>query len=114
MIIDFHIHYSPEELVRESWDRVVLHGLSFGDGSPAYTYHDRLFRLEKHVACMDKAGVDIAVLSSGAGLTDDLNRCHMVNDKLKEVEERFPGRFLGLAHVPPLGGGLSIRELEEQ
>jgi predicted TIM-barrel fold metal-dependent hydrolase len=36
----------------------------------------------------------------------------MVNDKLKKVEERFPGRFLGLAHVPPLGGEPCIRELE--
>jgi len=35
-----------------------------------------------------------------------------VNDKLKEVEGRFPGRFLGLAHVPPLGGEPSLRELE--
>ena len=112
MIIDFHIHYSPEELVRDKLGPGGSPRTVFSDGSPAYTYHDRLFRLEKHVACMDKAGVDIAVLSSGAGLTDDLNRCHMVNDKLKEVEERFPGRFLGLAHVPPLGGGLSIRELE--
>jgi len=112
MIIDFHIHYSPEELVRDKLGPGGSPRTVFVDGSPAYTYHDRLFALEKHLACMDQAGVDIAVLSSGAGLTDDLDRCRMVNDKLKEVEERFPGRFLGLAHVPPLGGEPSIRELE--
>ena len=112
MIIDFHIHYSPEEFVRDQLGPGGSPRTVFLDGSPAYTYHDRLFALERHLACMDKAGVDIAVLSSGAGLTDDLNRCRLVNDKLKEVEERFPGRFLGLAHVPPLGGELSVRELE--
>jgi predicted TIM-barrel fold metal-dependent hydrolase len=112
MIIDFHIHYSPEELVRDKLGPGGCPRTVFVDGSPAYTYHDRLFALEKHIACMDKAGIDIAVLSSGAGLTDDLNRCRMVNDKLKAVEERFPGRFLGLAHVPPLGGRQSLVELE--
>jgi predicted TIM-barrel fold metal-dependent hydrolase len=112
MIIDFHIHYSPEELVRDKLGPGGSPRTVFVDGSPAYTYHDRLFALEKHLASMDQAGVDIAVLSSGAGLTDDLDRCRMVNDKLKKVEERFPGRFLGLAHVPPLGGEPCIRELE--
>jgi len=112
MIIDFHIHYSPEELVRHQLGPGGSPRTVFVDGSPAYTYHDRLFALEKHIACMDKAGVDISVLSSGAGLTGDLDRCRMVNDKLKEVEGRFPGRFLGLAHVPPLGGEPSLRELE--
>ena len=61
MIIDFHIHYSPEELVRDQLGPGGSPRTVFVDGSPAYTYHDRLFRLEKHVACMDKAGVDIAV-----------------------------------------------------
>ena len=112
MIIDFHMHYSPEEFVRDKLGPGGSPQTVFVDGSPIYTYHDRLFSLEKHIAGMDKAGVDIGVLCSGAGLTDNLDRCRMVNDKLKEVEERFPGRFLGLAHVPPLGGKPSIRELE--
>jgi len=112
MRIDFHIHYSPEEFVRDQLGPGGSPRTVFVDGSPAYTYHDRLFRLEKHLACMDRTGIDISVLSSGAGLTDDLSRCHRVNDSLKEVEKRFPGRFLGLAHVPPLGGESSFRELE--
>ena len=112
MIIDFHIHYTPEELIRDKLGPDGSPHTLFVNESPAYTFHDKLFRLEKHIACMDRAGVDIAVLSSGAGLIDDLKQCQMVNDKLKEVEKRFPGRFLGLAHVPPLGGEPSFRELE--
>jgi uncharacterized protein len=112
MIIDFHIHYSPEELVRGKLGPGGSPRTVFANGVPAYSYHDKLFVLEKHIACMDEAGVDIAVLSSGAGLVNDLNQCRMVNDKLKWVEGRFPGRFMGLAHVPPLGGEASLRELE--
>lgn len=112
MIIDFHIHYTPEELVR---DKLGLGGSPrtiFVDGAPATTVHDRVFDLEKHIAFMDLAGIDMVVLSSAAGFVNDLNRCRMVNDKLKWVEGRFPGRILGMAHVPPLGGEASLRELE--
>jgi predicted TIM-barrel fold metal-dependent hydrolase len=70
------------------------------------------FALEKHITAMDEAGVDVAVLSSPAGLAPDLNQCRMVNDKLKWVEESFPGRFEGMAHVPALGGAESFREME--
>jgi predicted TIM-barrel fold metal-dependent hydrolase len=112
MIIDFHIHYTPEEMVREKLGPGGAPRTIFADGVPAYSYHDQLCALEKHIDVMDKAGIDIAVLSSGAGLTDDLNQCRKVNDRLKWVEGRFPGRFLGLAHVPPLGGEPSFQELE--
>jgi predicted TIM-barrel fold metal-dependent hydrolase len=112
MIIDFHIHYSPEELVRNKLGPGGAARTVFANGVPAYSYHRQLFSLEEHIACMDQAGVDRAVLSSGAGLANDLTQCRLVNDRLKEVEGRFPGRFLGLAHVPPLGGEPSLRELE--
>jgi aminocarboxymuconate-semialdehyde decarboxylase len=112
MIIDFHIHYSPEQLVRPHLGPDGSPHTAFRDGTPAYTYHSTLFRLQKHIECMDAAGVDVAMLSSGSGLTGDLNLCRVVNDKLKEAEERFPGRFLGMAHVPPLGGESALRELD--
>jgi len=67
MIIDFSYSYSPEELVRDQLGPGGSPRTVFVDGSPAYTYHDRLFDLEKHIACMDRAGVDRSVLSSGAG-----------------------------------------------
>jgi predicted TIM-barrel fold metal-dependent hydrolase len=112
MIIDFHIHYSPEELVRGKLGPGGSPRTVFADGVPAYSFHGALFDLERHIACMDKAGVDVAVLSSGSGLVKDLSQCRLVNDSLKHVEGRYPGRFLGLAHVPPLGGEASLRELE--
>ncbi len=112
MVIDFHIHYTPEELVRDKLGPDGAPRTVFIDGVPAYTFHERLFTLEKHISCMDKAGVEIGILSSGAGLTDDIERCRFVNDKLKWAEKAFPKRLLGLAHIPPLGGEPSFRELD--
>jgi predicted TIM-barrel fold metal-dependent hydrolase len=112
MIIDFHIHYTPEEMVRDKLGPGGSPRTVFVNGTPAYSYHNKLYALEKHIDAMDKAGIDVAVLSSGAGLVSDLNQCRRVNDRLKWVEGQFPGRFLGLAHVPPLGGEPSFRELE--
>ncbi len=112
MIIDFHIHYSPEELVREKLGPGGSPRTLFVNGSPETTIHDQIFVLEKHIHTMDLAGVDVAVLSSPAGFVNDLNRCREVNDNLRRVEKRFPGRFVGLANVPPLGGEASLREME--
>lgn len=112
MIIDFHIHYSPEELVRPKLGPGDTPHTIFVNGVPTQMPQRQLFALEDHIAAMDQAGVDAALLSSPAGLVNDLNQCRMVNDKVKWVEERFPGRFYGVAHVPPLGGEASLRELE--
>jgi predicted TIM-barrel fold metal-dependent hydrolase len=112
MIVDFHIHYSPEELVRAKLGPGGTPRTIFVNGVPTQMPQRQLFALEDHIASMDYAGVDAAVLSSPAGLVNDLNQCRMVNDKLKWIEERFPRRLYGMAHVPPLGGEASFLELE--
>jgi predicted TIM-barrel fold metal-dependent hydrolase len=112
MIIDFHIHYSPEELVRDKLGPGGTPRTIFVNGVPTQMPQRQLFALENHISSMDEAGVNVAILSSPAGLVNDVNQCRMVNDKLKWVEERFPDRFQGMAHVPPLGGEASFRELE--
>jgi len=112
MIIDFHIHYSPEELVRDKLGPGGTPRTIFVNGVPTQMPQRQLFALENHISSMDQAGVDVAILSSPAGLVNDVTQCHMVNDRLKWVEKRFPDRFQGMAHVPPLGGEASFRELE--
>ena len=112
MIIDFHIHFSPEELVRDKLGPGGSPRTLFVNGAPSTSLHDQIFMLERHIAAMDLAGVDIAVVSSPAGFVNDLGQCRMVNDKLRGVEKRFPGRFLGMASVPPLAGEASLHELE--
>ena len=89
MIVDFHIHYSPEELVRPKLGPGGTPRTIFVNGVPTQMPQQQLFNLEQHVAAMDEAGVDVAILSSPSGLVPDLNQCRMVNDKLKWVEESF-------------------------
>jgi len=69
MIIDFHIHYSPEDWCAES----SVRGNSpdrFCRWDPAYSFTAGFLTWETH--CLyGQAGVDIAVLSSGSGLVND-------------------------------------------
>ena len=107
-IIDFHVHYTPPEMMGG------LGGLSvrYTGGVPTYLLHPALGDLDRHVQAMDTAGIDLAVLSSGAGMEGTLDECRRVNDCLKAAEERYPKRFAGLAHTQPLGGEPALRELE--
>lgn len=109
MIIDFHVHYTPAEMMCGSRETVVLKD---EHGVPTYILHPRLGDLEQHIEAMDQAGVDLSVLSSGAGLMGSLDTCRKVNDRIRDAVGSYPGRFAGLAHVPPLGGEEAYRELE--
>ena len=54
-------------------------------------------------------GIDLAVLSSAAGMSSSLELSKLVNDKAKQAEKDYPGRFLGFAHANPLGGPDALR-----
>jgi predicted TIM-barrel fold metal-dependent hydrolase len=110
MIVDFQHHFTPRELFREDLgDRWVLQ--YDATGAPSYTSHALLYDLDEHIRMMDAAGIDAAFLSSGAGMAADLERSRFINDKTREAERRYPGRFIGAAHVHPLGGPEALREL---
>jgi len=52
---------------------------------------------------MDKAGIDVAVLSCGEGFDQpNLATCRLINDRMHQAERDHPDRFVGLAHVPAL------------
>jgi predicted TIM-barrel fold metal-dependent hydrolase len=112
MIIDFHIHYTPEEFIKHKLPPGGGSRVDYAQGLPMYIHHPALHRLEGHLEAMDLAGVDVAVLSSGAGLGGSLEVCRRVNDLLRQEEKRYPGRIRGLAHVPPLGGPAALDELK--
>ncbi|MBM3607211.1 MAG: amidohydrolase [Alphaproteobacteria bacterium] len=86
-------------------------------GSPAIV--EKMFDLGKiRIDAMDKAGVDVAVLSHGApagqglvvdGAVDIIKR---VNDRLAEVCARSNGRFKAFAVLPTIDPDASARELE--
>jgi predicted TIM-barrel fold metal-dependent hydrolase len=110
VIVDFQHHFTPRELFKEDLgDRRVLQ--YDATGAPSYTSHALLYDLDEHIRMMDAAGIDAAFLSSGAGMCADLERSRFINDKTQEAARRYPGRFIGAAHVHPLGGPEALREL---
>jgi predicted TIM-barrel fold metal-dependent hydrolase len=112
VIIDFHIHACPEELVRPKLGPGDSLNTLFIDGKTGDTALPLRFTLEKHIELMDYAGVDLCVISSGEGMRENLANSRLVNDRLKEAEERYPGRIKGMGHTPPLGGPEAMAELE--
>ena len=110
MIVDFHHHFVPRQLIKDDpGDKLVL---TYDENSaPSYTTHKLLFDMDAHVAMMDATGIDVGMLSSAAGMSADLERSKIVNDAVKKVENDYPKRFIGFAHVNPLGGPAALEEL---
>ena len=82
------------------------------NGNPNYRFNPLLADLSAHVRMMDKAGIDVAVLSCGIGFDQgDIATCRLINDRMEQAERDYPGRFIGLAHVPVLNAGEMAAEL---
>jgi predicted TIM-barrel fold metal-dependent hydrolase len=110
MIVDFQHHFSPRELMKSDLgDRLEL---AYDEtGAPSYTSHRLLYDLDEHIKMMDLAGIDTAFLTSGHGMCAKLERSRFINDRIKQAERDYPGRFIGGAHVHPLGGAEHLKEL---
>lgn len=111
-VIDFHIHHTPESLIAARGALGSKRVVEYVEGVPAYTHHAGLADIDRHVAVMDEAGIDIAFLSSGAGLESPIDACRTVNDGLAEAARRHPGRIEGMAHAPAFGGEEALAELD--
>jgi predicted TIM-barrel fold metal-dependent hydrolase len=110
MIVDFQHHFTPRELIKEDpGNRRILRYDE--NGAPSYTIHSLLYDLDEHVRMMDTSGIDAAFLTSAAGMCAALETSRICNDKAKQAERDYPGRFIGAAHVHPLGGKDAFREL---
>jgi len=110
MIVDFQHHYTPPELMEagEENGNVRLDE----NGNPNYRFNPELADLPAHVRMMDRAGIDVAVLSCGQGFDQpDVASCRLINDCLRQAERDYPGRFIGLGHVPALDPGAASAEL---
>jgi predicted TIM-barrel fold metal-dependent hydrolase len=106
MVIDFQHHYTPPELMERGTEVGALR--LDENGNPNYTFNPLLADLSAHVRMMDKSGIDVAVLTCGMGFDQgDIATCHVINDRMHQAERDYPGRFIGLAHVPTL----NVREM---
>ncbi len=110
MIVDFQHHFTPRELIKEDPGTGKI--IRYDDqGVPSYSIHSMLWDLDEHIRMMDVAGIDVAVLSCAEGMCAPLDLCRTVNDRTFDATRNYPGRFLGTAHVHPLGGKEAFAEL---
>lgn len=112
MIVDFQHHYVPAELARKKGlysDKVSY--AKEGD-LPRMTMHAKLYDPEVQLRDMDEAGVDVSVLSCLLGWDAPLEDCQFINDHLAGLQQKYPGRFVGLAQAPATDGSGALKELD--
>lgn len=107
MIVDFHTHIFPPEIVarraafltRDPWLEELY-------GSPKA----KMATAEDLIASMEADGVDVSVTFPfgwrDPGLAEECN------SYVLDVMRRYPGRIIGLAAIQPLAGGRALAELE--
>lgn len=100
MVIDFQHHFVPFELVERRGVRSTEQRNLTEGRVPTFTLHSKLYDVEAHLADMDTAGVDVAVLSCNLGWEAPYDDCRVINDRFAEMQQHYPRRFVGLAHVP--------------
>ena len=109
MVIDFEHHYIPAELGRRlGLDPTKKEAVRTRDA----TVHAQLFDLEAQIRDMDRVEMDVAVQSCVLGWNATLENCQLINECSARAQTDYAGRFVGLAHVPPLEGTAALKELE--
>ena len=129
MIVDFHAHLYPERYMEElaraggpygiglEWDADGRRYLRF-EGIRFWWYVEGFYDVDRRLAAMDAAGVDLQVLSIGPpmlGWADPplgARLARLLNEEVARVVERHPGRFVGLAAVPLQDATAALAELE--
>jgi predicted TIM-barrel fold metal-dependent hydrolase len=110
MIVDFQHHFTPHALMPKDLGRRKV--ITYDEhGAPSFITHWMLFDLDEHVRMMDEAGIDVAFLTSAAGMCAGIDKSRLCNESAKKAERDYPGRFIGSAHANPLGGAEALREL---
>jgi predicted TIM-barrel fold metal-dependent hydrolase len=112
MIVDFEHHYIPIELARRMGINTETRTIVEEDGVAKANVHAQLFDLDAQIQDMDRAGIDVAVQTCILGWDTTLENCRLLNDCAATIQKEYPGRFVGLAHIPPLEGEPALKELE--
>jgi len=137
MIVDANMHWLPEDLFTEEGLRnsfINCVPCSYGvyaelkpmpgtelqqivierpRGYENLNYAENQYDSELQIKDMDDAGVDVALLRIPCWQEWlPLDICRLVNDRLYEHINKYPGRFRALAVVPPWGTLECLKEVE--
>jgi aminocarboxymuconate-semialdehyde decarboxylase len=109
-LIDWHAHHTPPELV----DRFV----ALGEKPPRIDPEDDA-EFERRIDDMDAAGIDVQLVSPGAGVTGDrfpaetaIELARLANEVIADRIAPYPGRLLGNIAITMKDPDGSIQEIE--
>ena len=121
MIIDSHHHWIPPDIIDniseylKPGERIIKEGKSVrvlrGDVD-LMTLNPLFGDIQLQLKEMDATGVDMAVISTAC--FQQWNTREMapkINDAISELQQKYPHRIVGLAHIPPFGAE-AVAELE--
>ena len=119
--VDCHHHFIPSELFADL-ERYTAPGIAVSRdrNDIVFGYGDQITRMSTvfsdlpgQVRDLDAAGVKTAILSASILQSWlNLDGAKLYNLELASAQQRYPGRFFGLAHVPPFGESGNLIELE--
>lgn len=106
MIVDFHTHVFPDEILRNR-ESYVKRDPWFAEcyGSP----RGRAVDAQALIGSMDRAGIGKSVVCGFCWTDPEL--CAFHNDYIIEAVRRYPDRLVGLAIVQPAQGAEAVDEL---
>lgn len=112
MIIDVEHHAAIPQLLEPGSSRTGLFCERYwaADGKMKVRSFIESSRAEERLEFMDRAGIDLAVLSTNPLKT--LEQARQWNDLCAKLVREHPQRLAGFATVPPLGGEPALNELE--
>ena len=94
MIVDFQHHFTPHALMPKDLGRRKI--VSYDEhGAPSFILHWMLFDLDEHIRMMDESGIDVAFLTSAAGMCADLEKSKLCNESAKKAERSRGPRCSG-------------------
>lgn len=121
MIIDVHHHWVPREFVdnvekylrpneKVVWEKGVAN--IYRDGMQVCSRNPVHSDIEAQLRSMDAARIGMAALSIAVWQDwTTMKTAPFINDKIAEIQSKYPDRFVGMAHVPPFEEGME-EELE--
>ena len=110
IVVDTHHHFLPEEAMRYAQETE--------DGNYPFilkrfsTATQLLKDSERTLSYMDQAGIDKALLSTGAWIPNGLKTCQAINDGYAQLQKKYPGKFITCAHLPVHEGAVAMDELK--
>src|SRR4030042_3142422 len=98
-VIDMQHHFIPSEALK-FLGKTQEHDFTTGLRRYRKAY-DIMADINLHLEFMDKAGIDVSILSTGAFTPNGYHFCKACNEGYSAVIKQYPKRFKGMIHVYP-------------